>query len=488
MKMKRLIFSVLWMGFWPLFFQPQLAAQPATSQDAQTLDPPNVLFLFADDMRASALTNLAIKTPNLDRLRSRGMLFTEAHIMGADNGAVCAPSRAMLMTGRHLGRLLPGGFNIPDDHALLGETLQSAGYDAFGTGKWHNSRHTFNRNFNHGEHIFMGGMHDPWNTPLYHYQQDAVYTDRRPVIRDDRHSNKVDTLPGEYVFGGIHASKVFADAAIGFIESRRPDDKPFFLYTAFTAPHDPRSMPPEYLEWYDPNSIALPPNFMPEHPFDNGQLIIRDEQLADTPRQPEEIKRHILEYYAMISHLDVQVGRIMDALERSGQLDNTIIVFAGDNGLAVGQHGLMGKQNLYQHSVNVPLLMAGPGIPRGDSTPALCYLIDLFPTLCDLAGAKVPNGLDGRSLVPVIKREQKTVRNVLHLQYKDLQGAIRKGNTKLIRYWVDGLETLQLFDLEQDPREVRNLAGQYPEKVSVLKRELLEWDKQHGLASQKSQK
>lgn len=227
---------------------------------------------------------------------------------------------------------------------------------------------------------------------------------------------------------------------------------------------------------------------MPEHPFDNGQLIIRDEQLADTPRQPEEIKRHILEYYAMISHLDVQVGRIMDALERSGQLDNTIIVFAGDNGLAVGQHGLMGKQNLYQHSVNVPLLMAGPGIPRGDSTPALCYLIDLFPTLCDLAGAKVPNGLDGRSLVPVIKREQKTVRNVLHLQYKDLQGAIRKGNTKLIRYWVDGLETLQLFDLEQDPREVRNLAGQYPEKVSVLKRELLEWDKQHGLASRKSQK
>jgi arylsulfatase A-like enzyme len=334
----------------------------------------------------------------------------------------------------------------------------------------------------------MGGMHDPWNTPLYHYQPDAVYTDRRPVIQDDRQSNKVDTLPGEYVFGGIHASEVFANAAIGFIESRSPGDKPFFLYTAFTAPHDPRSMPPEYLEWYHPDSIALPPNFMPKHPFDNGQLIIRDEQLADTPRQPEEIRQHILEYYAMISHLDAQVGRILEALEKSGQLDNTIIVFAGDNGLAVGQHGLMGKQNLYQHSVNVPLLIAGPRIPEGASTPALCYLIDLFPTLCDLAGAEVPAGLDGRSLAPVVKGEQKTVRNVLHLQYKDLQGAIRKGNTKLIRYWVDGVETLQLFDLEKDPWEVRNLAGQYPEKVSVLKRELLEWDKQHGLASRKSQK
>ena len=345
------------MAFCALFCQPQLSAQ----SEQQAVASPNILFLFADDMRASALTNPAIKTPNLDRLRSSGMLFTEAHIMGADNGAVCAPSRAMLMTGRHLSRLLPAGFNIPDDHAL--------------------------------------GMHDPWNTPLYHYQPDAVYTDRRPVVQDDRHSNKVDTLPGEYVFGGIHASEVFANAAIGFIESRSPGDNPFFLYTAFTAPHDPRSMPPEYLEWYHPDSIALPPNFMPEHPFNNGQLIIRDEQLADTPRQPEEIRQHILEYYAMISHLDAQVGRILEALEKSGQLDHTIIVFAGDNGLAVGQHGLMGKQNLYQHSVNVPLLIAGPGIPRGDSTPALCYLIDLFPTLCDLAGAEVPAGLDGRSLV-----------------------------------------------------------------------------------------
>jgi arylsulfatase A-like enzyme len=217
-------------------------------------------------------------------------------------------------------------------------------------------------------------------------------------------------------------------------------------------------------------------------------LIIRDEQLADTPRQPEEIKRHILEYYAMISHLDAQIGRIMDALERSGQLDNTIIVFAGDNGLAVGQHGLMGKQNLYQHSVNVPLLMAGPGIPEGASTPAFCYLIDVFPTLCELAGAEVPAGLDGRTLAPVISGKQATVRNALHFQYKGLQGAIRKGKDKLIRYWVNGVETLQLFDLEKDPWETENLAGQYPEKANMLKRAFLEWEKQYGLSSRKSQK
>lgn len=453
------------------------------SQKEEGQQPPNIVFLFADDMRGSTLLNPAIRTPNLDQLRGQGMHFTEAHIMGGDNGAVCAPSRAMLMTGRRLARLQPKGFEIPDDHVLLGETLQMAGYDAFGTGKWHNSRHTFSRNFNQGEHIFMGGMYDPWNTPLFHYQPDGQYTDRRPVIRDDRHSNEIDTLEGEYAFSGIHASEVFADAAIGFIEGRKPEDKPFFVYTAFTAPHDPRSMPPEYLEWYDIDNIELPDNFMPEHPFDNGQLIIRDEQLAATPRQPEEVRRHILEYYAMISHLDAQVGRIMEALEAKGLSENTIFIFAGDNGLAVGQHGLMGKQNVYQHSVNIPLLMAGPSIPQGKTTKAFCYTTDLFPTLCELTGTEIPTGLDGASLAPLLKGEAEQVRETMHFQYRDFQSAIRKGNNKLISYQVDGKQTLQLFDLAADPWEMENLAERDTAKAAELLTELEAWDKEYGLKS-----
>ncbi|RMG61415.1 MAG: hypothetical protein D6722_19715 [Bacteroidetes bacterium] len=456
------------------------------SQPSSETAPPNILFLFADDQRASTLLNPTIQTPNLDRLRAQGLHFTQAHIMGGDNGAVCAPSRAMLMTGRHLARLEPGGFVIPDEHALLGETLQAAGYDAYGIGKWHNSRHTFSRNFSGGEAIFMGGMYDPWNTPLFHYHPDGDYQDRRPVIQDAWHDNTIDTLPGEYMLSGQHASEVFADAAVAFIESRSAGDKPFFLYTAFTSPHDPRSMPAKYLAAYDSVSIELPPNFLPEHPFDNGQLIIRDEQLAATPRDPEEVRRHIREYYAMISHLDAQVGRILDALERQGLMNNTLIVFAGDNGLAVGQHGLMGKQNVYQHSVQVPLIMAGPGLPRGEQRDALCYLIDIFPTLCDLTGARMPEGVDGHSLRPVIDKET-PIREQLVFQYKTFQSAIRDTAFKFIRYEVDGVETRQLFDLSRDPWEQENLLEVEFGRAAALEAALDQWIAQHGLQSRPPQ-
>ncbi|MEM7655198.1 MAG: sulfatase-like hydrolase/transferase [Bacteroidota bacterium] len=473
--MNRFFLLLLGLGF--------LACQPPSTETAAP-DRPNVLFLFADDQRASTLLNEAIRTPNLDRLRARGLHFTEAYIMGGDNGAVCAPSRAMLHTGRRLGALPEKGFQIPEEFPLLGEVLQSAGYQTFGTGKWHNTRSAFNRNFQAGDAIFMGGMGDQWTMPLYHYHPDGVYQNSRLRIADPFHNNTLDTLSGEYAISGKHASEVFADAAIEFLQSQEGANDPFFCYVSFTAPHDPRTVPAEYLAGYDVNQIELPPNFLPEHPFDNGQLIIRDEQLAATPRQPDAIRQHLLEYYAIITHLDAQIGRILDALEASGNAENTIVVFAGDNGLAVGQHGLLGKQNLYQHSVNVPLLISGPGLPQNEQRSQLCYLTDLFPTLCELTGAATPSTLDGYSLMPVIE-EQRSIRDTLHFQYKDLQGSIRTGKDKLIRYWVDGEETLQLFDLEADPWEMNDLAPQAPAQAATLKEALLRWDRKLGLAARK---
>ena len=142
---------------------------------------------------------------------------------------------------------------------------------------------------------------------------------------------------------------------------------------------------------YDPEAVDLPPNYKPEHPFDNGELRIRDEMLADFPRTPAEIRRrHNAEYYAMISHLDAQIGRVLDVLDAKGLADETIVVLAGDNGLAIGRHGLMGKQNMYDHSVHVPLLMRGPGVPQGEIRDAQCYLLDIYPTLCDLTPAGIP--------------------------------------------------------------------------------------------------
>ena len=162
-------------------------------------------------------------------------------------------------------------------------------------------------------------------------------------------------------------------------------------------------MPKEYLDMYDPATISLPESYLPEHPFDNGELRVRDELLAGFPRGEDEVRRHIAAYYAMITHADAQMGRVLKVLEETGRAENTIIVFAGDNGLAVGKHGLMGKQSLYEHSIRVPLMMAGPGVPAGKRSEAFAYLIDIFPTLCELTGVPTPETVEGRSLVPAME-------------------------------------------------------------------------------------
>ena len=206
---------------------------------------------------------------------------------------------------------------------------------------------------------------------------------------------------------------------------------------------------------YDPEEIALPENFLVEHSIDTGALKIRDEMLADFPRDPNEIRRHIAEYYAMISHLDHEFGRLIATLEKSGELDNTIIVFAGDNGLAVGQHGLMGKQNLYDHSVRVPLILAGPGIPEARRSDSLVYLLDVFPTLCELTTVDIPKSVEGASLVPCLTDNDAAPRSDLYLAYADSIRGITNGHHKLIEY---ACGDTQLFDLSQDPLEMNCIA------------------------------
>ncbi len=404
---------------------------------------PNIIFLFSDDQRFDtirALGNTEIQTPNLDRLVRRGVSFTRTHIMGGTSGAVCVPSRAMLLTGRTLFHLQSQGGVIPDEHTMLPETLKKAGYITFGTGKWHNGRNAYARCFAQGGKIMFGGMSDHLQVPVYDFDPEGQYPDEK------------------YSTGEKFSSELFSDEAIEFL--RRSDkNKPFFLYVAYTAPHDPRMAPEEFAAQYSPEIIEIPPNFLPEHPFDNGELKVRDELLAPFPRTPGVVQRHIAAYYAMISHLDAHIGRVLDALERTGRAKNTIIVFAGDNGLAVGQHGLLGKQNIYEHSVRVPLIICGPGIPKNVRTDALCYLLDVYPTLCDLLGLPVPETVEGKSLLPALTDRKAKVRDSLFLAYRNLQRGVRTGdNWKLIKYNVQGRETTQLFNLNQDPWEMKNLA------------------------------
>ena len=254
------------------------------------------------------------------------------------------------------------------------------------------------------------------------------------------------------------------------------------MYVAFSSPHDPRMAPKEYAGKYNTEEITLPKNYMPKHPFDNGELIIRDENLLSFPRTEEAVRGEIASYYAMISEVDENIGRILDALEKSGKADNTIIVMAGDNGLAVGQHGLVGKQNLYDHSVRVPLIINGPGIKKGVRTQSLVYLNDLFPTLTELAGVETPEGLDGTSLVPILENTDATVRESVFFIYKNFQRGVRTKEWKLIKYLVEGEKTTQLFKINEDPFELNNLAEnpKYKHKLVELTSIMNAWIKKSG--------
>ncbi len=440
---------------------------------------PNILFFFADDQRFNtiqALGNDEIRTPTLDRLCADGATFTHAHIPGGTCGAVCMPSRAMLHTGRTLFHLQDSGKDVPPDHILLGEHLRNQGYRTFGTGKWHNGPGAYARSFTDGGEIFFGGMDDHWNVPAFDFDPTGEYRGRLPIVKDWARSNAVTYRRGDHVTAGTHSSELFCDAAIDFLE-RHDGNEPFFMYVAFMAPHDPRTMPEKFRRMYDPERIQLPPNFMGGHPFDNGDLKIRDELLADFPRDPAEIRRHIAEYYAMITHLDAEMGRVLAVLEARGLADNTIVVFAGDNGLALGQHGLMGKQSNYDHSVRVPLILAGPGIPKDTKSDAFVYLLDIFPTLCDLTGAPTPLSVEGKTLTPVFRDPDEKVRDTLFFAYKGLHRSVRDRRYKLIEYAVRGRRTTQLFDLRDDPWELHNLASNpnYTGKLAELRAELQHW-------------
>ncbi|RKX86912.1 MAG: choline-sulfatase [Spirochaetes bacterium] len=448
---------------------------------------PNIILLFADDQRfdtIQSLGNRRVHTPNIDSLVKQGTAFTNAHIPGSTCGAVCMPSRAMLHTGRSLYHLQEEGQEIPEDHTLMGEYLQEQGYDCYGIGKWHNGSSSYGRSFSGGDEIFFGGMWDHWNVPANHFDPSGEYSASVPYISDAFHSRSVDLMQSDHISPGKHSTDLFTDAAVNWLSGLNRDSgdsKPFFLNVAFMAPHDPRSMPQKYQDMFNPEDIPIPENFMAEHPFDFGIRNVRDEILAAYPRTESEVRKHIAEYYAMIAHLDDGIGKILNAVEDIGVRENTIVIFAGDNGLALGQHGLFGKQNAYEHSVRVPLIFSGPGIPKGVRRNQPCYLFDIFPTLVDLLEGKRPESVEGLSLKPVIDGDVDVKhRESLYFAYEDKLRAVKKDGYKLIEYAGEESRNTQLFDLGIDPAEITDLSSTLPDVVVTLRVELFrlrdEWD------------
>lgn len=396
---------------------------------AASSSKPNILHINADDHRADglrALGNDVLQTPHLDTLVERGMVFTRCYTQGSMVGAVCLPSRTMMQTGRALFRI-PARSAKDDGGASLATVIKGAGYQTWHMGK--------------GGNEYTAGLR-------------AFETS---IIDDAKGAGEEDSR--------AFSSRRLADKSIEFLKGR-DSSKPFYIYLAPPVPHDPREAEPQFHKLYDAAKIPLPPAFMPMHPWDNGDMAVRDEKLAPWPRTAADTKRQLAEYYACITGMDRHVGRIFAALKETGQFDSTLIVFTGDNGLSMGEHGLFGKQNLYEFGgMHVPLVLAGPGVPHGRSD-ALAYLMDLFPTFCDFAGATPPAGLDGRSLRPVIEGKAAKLRDVLYTAYRDCQRAIRDDRWKLIRYPL--VDRTQLFDLAADPREMNNLAGK-PKHAAKVK-------------------
>ncbi len=431
------------------------ATLPARAAEGQR---PNILFLFADDQRADTIAaygNPHIKTPNIDRLVADGFSFRRNYCLGSNSGAVCVPSRAMLNSGRVYFRIS----NDLKGEKLLPELLGENGYRTFATGKWHNEEPSFLRGFQTGKSIFFGGMADHTKVPLADLPQKGKLVNRR--------------------VGTGFSSEMFADAAVEFLKNYK-DDKPFYAYVAFTAPHDPRQPPLPYREMYYRDRPPLPNNFLPQHPFNNGEMVLRDEVLAAWPRTPDVIRDQLAEYYGLITHLDEQVGRVLRALASSGHANNTIIIYSADHGLALGSHGLLGKQSVYEHSMKSPLIFVGEGIPKGKSTDAFTYLLDVYPTLCALAGVKPPSLLDGENLQPVWRGEKQSVRDSIFLAYKNLMRSVRGERWKLIRY--PQINYAQLFDLQADPDELHNLAAdaKHAAEIERLTALMKQWQQRLG--------
>lgn len=400
-----------------------------TTAEAATGEPatkPNIIFILTDDQRwdtIHALGNREIQTPNLDPLVERGFHFNNAYCMGSMTPAVCLPSRTMLLTGRSVWRLPNvSGLNARPNVPLLPRVLHDAGYVTYHCGKDNNACRYGNAAFDTNIETKKTGADD---------------------------------------------MRLHVDQVIRFLEQHNRT-KPFFIYLAPPVPHDPRVAPAKFARLYVPETLTLSPNFMPQHPFDNGELRIRDEMLSDHPRTPDAMRKHLADYYACISDVDDQVGRIMETLRRLDYAERTIVIFSSDQGLAVGgRHGLMGKQNLYEH-VKPPLVIAGPGVPHGQSD-ALVYLYDLFPTICEYAGAPVPPEVEGRSLTPIMRGDTRNQRLCLFTAYRDWQRMVRDERWKLIEYFVGGEHHTQLFDLATDPDELLNLADD-AKNTKTLKR------------------
>lgn len=439
----------------------------ACTQKSSTPEKPNILFIFADDqtyLGVNALGNNEVITPNLDKLASSGVTFTHTYNMGGWNGAVCVASRAMLNTGRFIWRANQSEKNYPamkEKGQFWSLLLENAGYDTYMTGKWHVKQKA--------ESIFQNVRHVRPGMP-----KSVPEAYNRPLSVEDTTWLPWHTKWGGFWEGGKHWSEVIGDNAIDYLDQAKTSENPFFMYLAFNAPHDPRQSPKEYVDMYPLENVSVPENYLELYPYKDSIGCgpgLRDEKLAPFPRTEYSIKVHRQEYYAIITHMDDQIGRIINHLKETGQDKNTYIIFSADHGLSVGHHGLVGKQNMYDHSMRVPLIVVGPDIPENEKREMQVYLQDVMATTLDLAGVEKPEYVEFNSLMPMIEKEVKeSPYSEIYGAYINVQRMVRTDNYKMIIY--PKAKIIRMFDVVNDPNEMNDLADNAD--FSKVKAELIE--------------
>ncbi|MDE2800054.1 MAG: sulfatase-like hydrolase/transferase [Gemmatimonadota bacterium] len=409
---------------------------------------PNILIILGDDHGygdISAHRGPHIQTPNIDRIAENGIRLTQFYA----NSSVCSPSRAALMTGRYPDRVgVPGVIRTyPEsnwgyfsrDAITLPSMLKQKDYHTSIIGKWHlglePENHPCKRGFDHF-HGFLGDMMDDYYTHLRH---DQNYMRKDLEVIDPRG----------------HATDLFTEWAIDVIRGHAHSSQPFFLYLAYNAPHTPIQPPEEWIE--------------------------RVRQ-REPDASPERVK-----YIALVEHMDAGIGRVLDTLEQTGQLSNTLVVYTSDNGgqLNVGAtNGDLkgGKGQMYEGGIRVPTCaMWADGIEKGQVCDNVAMLMDLFPTACEIAGASVNHEIEGLSILPTLRGENQNFSDrAMYWVRKDggpsflglNQHAVRRGNIKLLHN--SPFEPLELYDLGSDPQEASDQAktGAFRDMCQLLQTEM----------------
>lgn len=454
-----------------------LVCSPSLLAAQETQPKMNVVFILADDMRPDAphgLGNAQIETPNLDKLAARGCVFTRASC----GYPICHVSRSEMLTGRCLvGADMPGHpLKLDPQWVFWPEVMRRAGWHTAYCGKWHVQGTPWTRGYAETAGLFSAGgaAGKPLTFPVSATGRKVTgYTGWTFKDNDNK------PLPDLGVGLTPETDSLIANGAIQVI--RHHPVGPFFIHVNFTAPHDPLHWPRGLENRIAADTLTLPRNFAPQHPFDHGNINGRDEVIVPAPRSAEDVKKERAIYFTLVENLDAQVGRIVKALEETGELAHTLIIFSSDHGLAMGSHGLMGKQNQYEHTINVPLIIAGPDVPAGRRFTAQCCLRDLFPTVCEMSGLAVPATVQGISFFPVLQGEKEEVRDAVFGYFTDTQRMMRTADGwKLI--WYPKISRHQLFHLPDDPDEMKDLSGDpaLQDRMQQMQAALEAWQKQQG--------